>query len=249
MRIHIIACRVLSRELNILAGNSPHIVDITWLPQGLHDIPGALREMVQNTLDRLHDDVESGMLKHRPDAICLGYGLCSNGVVGLRSRDIPLIVPRTDDCIALFLGSQQRYLELFAVHNGTYWLNNGWIETCYGDAAYRKAKEEERRAYYTEKFDEDSADFLMEEEAAWKKNYRCCAFIRSGLHCDPAHAEIAKEMADEAGWRYEELDGDERMLRLMTGGEWNEQEFLICPPFHRIEAAYDGNKICALPLE
>ena len=39
MRIHIIACRVLTRELSYLISQSPHTVDVTWLPQGLHDTP------------------------------------------------------------------------------------------------------------------------------------------------------------------------------------------------------------------
>jgi hypothetical protein len=103
MRIHIIACRVLSREISYFAALSPHTVDITWLPQGLHDTPDQLRRMLQEAIDSIHDQVKKNLLKHRPDYIALGYGLCSNGVVGLTSRDIPMVIPRTDDCIALFL--------------------------------------------------------------------------------------------------------------------------------------------------
>lgn len=131
MRIHIIACRVLTRELSYLISQSPHTVDITWLPQGLHDTPEKLRALIADAIDGLYRQREQRMLKHFPDVIVLGYGLCSNGVVGLESRDIPLVIPRTDDCIALFLGSQERYLRLFEEYNGTYWLNNGWIETAY----------------------------------------------------------------------------------------------------------------------
>ena len=142
MRIHIIACRVLNRELSYYASQSPHIVDITWLPQGLHDTPAKLRMKVSETIDSLYEQWEKRELKHMPDVIVLGYGLCSNGVVGIQARDIPLVVPRTDDCIALFLGSQERYLRLFEEYNGTYWLNNGWIETAYIPAALTPGLEE-----------------------------------------------------------------------------------------------------------
>ena len=108
MRIHIIACRVFTRELSYYASQSPNTIDITWLPQGLHDTPEKLRSMLKESLDGLYRQKEKQMIKHWPDFIVLCYGLCSNGIVGLESRDTPLIIPRTDDCIALFLGSQQR---------------------------------------------------------------------------------------------------------------------------------------------
>ena len=128
MRIHIVACRVLSRELNALAATSPHVVELTWLPQGLHNTPDKLRAMLTETLGGLYRQRDEGLLREWPDVIALGYGLCSNGVVGVESRDTPLVIPKTDDCIAMFVGSQKRYLELFSQYNGCYWLNNGWIE-------------------------------------------------------------------------------------------------------------------------
>ena len=42
------------------------------------------------------------------EAILLGYGLCSNGLVGLTARSIPLVIP-VHDCITLFLGSKEQY--------------------------------------------------------------------------------------------------------------------------------------------
>ena len=53
MRIHIIACRVLTRELSYLISQSPHTVDITWLPQGLHDTPEKLRALIADAIDGL----------------------------------------------------------------------------------------------------------------------------------------------------------------------------------------------------
>ena len=43
MRIHIIACRILTRELNWLAAQSDNQVDITWVGRGLHNTPEDLR--------------------------------------------------------------------------------------------------------------------------------------------------------------------------------------------------------------
>lgn len=245
MRIHIIACRVFTRELSYYAARSPHVVDITWLPQGLHDTPEKLRAMLRQTLDDLYRQREQKMLKHWPDVIVLGYGLCSNGVVGVESRDTPLVVPRTDDCIAQFLGSQKRYAELFREYNGTYWLNNGWIES-----AFIPSKQHLQGLWeeYVELYGEDNAAFLMEQDMLWTRNYNTCAYITSPVYHDPAYPELARQIAGENGWKYAEFTGDTRMLRMLTDGSWNQEEFCVCPPYHRLEAAYDGRKIVAVPL-
>ncbi len=130
MRIHIVACRILTRELSFLAAQSTNQVDITWVGRGLHNTPEKLRSHLCDVVDGLYEQMENKELEHRPDYIVLGYGLCSNAVVGIHCRDIPIVIPRTDDCIALFMGSQERYLREFSEVNGAYWLNSGWIEQC-----------------------------------------------------------------------------------------------------------------------
>jgi hypothetical protein len=242
MRIHIIACRVFNRELSYYAALSPHTVDVTWLPQGLHDTPDALRRMLSEAIDQIHRQIDQDLLKHRPDYIALGYGLCSNGVVGLAPRDIPLVIPRTDDCIALFLGSQSRYLRLFEYMNGTYWLNNGWIETSGSLVAQRETREQ-RRQMYAEKYGEDNADFLVEQEGAWVSNYNTCAFIHSDVYESPAFLEAAVRAAEENSWKFEEVRGDMRMIKALCNGEWNEEEYLIVRPGQRVAADYSGKKI------
>ena len=136
--------------------------------QGLHDTPVKLTRMVQEQIDRLEQYLDQRMVKHPPQAIVLGYGLCSNGVAGLKARGIPLVVPRTDDCIAIFLGSQRRYLEAFHRYPGTYWINNGWLE--HGFVPTREALEE-RYARYVQDYGEDNAQFLMEQDGQWQKHY------------------------------------------------------------------------------
>ena len=245
MRIHIIACRVFSREIGYFAALSPHTVDVTWLPQGLHDTPDQLRRMLQDAIDAVHDQVDKNLLKHRPDYIALGYGLCSNGVVGLTSRDIPLVIPRTDDCIALFLGSQKRYLELFERMNGTYWLNNGWIEAS-GSVVTQRETSQQRWQKYAEKYGEDNADYLIEQEGAWVSHYNTCAFIHSDVYHASQFLETAMRVAKENGWAFEEFNGDLRMVKALAEGAWNEREFLLVHPGERVAADYTGMKMKAV---
>ena len=62
-------------------------------------------------------------------------------------------------------------------------------------------------------------------------------------------AYTAREAAGYNGWSFQEFQGDPRLVQKMTTGEWEEKECLICPPHHRIEASYDGGKVCAVPCE
>lgn len=84
--------------------------------------------------------------------------------------------PRTDDCIALFLGSQERYLRLFEEYNGTYWLNNGWIETAYIPSLEMK---EEMREDYIRRYGEENAEFLLEQDSLWIGNYNTWRVYRA----------------------------------------------------------------------
>ena len=90
----------MQREAYYCAARSKNVIDIVLMPQGLHDEPDKLRTEVQKALDIIHD-----IQGRAYDASLLGYGLCSNGIVGLSAK-IPIVVPRGHDCITLLLGSK-----------------------------------------------------------------------------------------------------------------------------------------------
>lgn len=245
MRIHLICCQVFYREISALCAVSPHITTVSWLPQGLHDTPELLRKSVTQEINRVENWKEEER-RRKPDYIVLGYGLCSNGTVGLQSGEIPLVIPRTDDCIGIFLGSQKRYLRLFAEYPGTYWLNNGWIESAFIPTEEQYSN---LRKYYEREYGEENADFLMESALSWIKNYRNCGYIESAVYRDPSYRETAKQMAQKNGWTFHQFDGDNAVLQKMVNGPYDTDTFLICPPYHRVVACYDGCKFDAAPLE
>ena len=47
MRLHIIACRVLQREFSAALAHTPNMIDVSYLPQGLHNSPDELRRLLQ----------------------------------------------------------------------------------------------------------------------------------------------------------------------------------------------------------
>lgn len=243
MRLHVVACQVFSRELCAIAAQSSHVVELDLLPQGLHDTPALLREMVGKAIRKVEDHYQKGISKYLPDAIILGYGLCSNGVVGLQAGKIPLVIPRTDDCMGIFLGSQRRYLDLFHQYPGIYWFNHGWIEN-----AFIPTKEQLEKKYqqYREQYGEDNTEYLQQEDRRWISNYQYCGYIRSnGPWEKKEYRKLAHQTAKDNGWKSVDVEGDSSMLERLLQGEWRAEECLICPPGYRVEASYDETKIKA----
>ncbi len=224
-RLQMIVCKVLQREAYFCAARSPNVVDIVLMEQGLHDEPDRLRREVQEALERTHD------IQGRPyDASLLGYGLCSNGVVGL-GAEIPIIVPRGHDCITLLLGSKDRYQEYFDSHRGIYWYSPGWIES--GKQPSQQRHETLLREY-TEKYGQDNAEYLMEVEQTWAKEYQWATFVDWGLVDGESYKAFTRQCAVFLGWNYDKLTGDPGLMQRFVDGAWNDEEFLIVEPGRQI---------------
>jgi len=247
MKLKVIACRVMWRELSYFAALSPHDIDFQFLPWGLHGTPELLRLELQKAVDdaavwKNNPDRGSVVVKCAPDAIVLGYGLCSNGTVGIHSRDVKIVLPRAHDCITCFLGSKERYKEYFDSHPGTYWYTPGWIEN---HLAPGRCRYETELARYTEKYGEDNANYLMEMEQSWFREYRNAAYIDVGLgNCD-ANSQFTRQCAEWLGWKYDHVEGNPRILKALVSGDWNKDDFLVVQPGQQIMPAYDDKVVSA----
>ena len=225
MRLQFITCKVLQREAYYCAARSKNVVDVVLMEQGLHDEPDRLRTEVRKALENTHD------IQKRPyDASLLGYGLCSNGIVGL-SAEIPVVVPRGHDCITLLLGSKDKYQEYFDSHRGVYWYSPGWIESGKqpGKERYEKLLEE-----YKEKYGDDNAQYLMEVEQNWMKEYSWATFIDWGFTDSGEYKNYTKRCAEYLHWNYEELTGSPTLMQKLIDGDWHDSEFLVVKPGQKI---------------
>jgi hypothetical protein len=225
MRLQFITCKVMQREAYYCAARSKNVVDVVLMEQGLHDEPDRLRTEVRKALENTHD------IQKRPyDASLLGYGLCSNGIVGL-SAEIPVVVPRGHDCITLLLGSKDKYQEYFDSHRGVYWYSPGWIESGKQPSKkrYEKLLEE-----YKEKYGDDNAQYLMEVEQNWIKEYSWATFIDWGLTDSSEYKNYTKSCAEYLHWNYEELKGSPALMQKLIDGDWHESEFLVVKPGQKI---------------
>ncbi|MGO5097368.1 DUF1638 domain-containing protein [Agathobaculum sp. LCP25S3_E8] len=246
MRIGMIGCMVMNREISHLVSKSRHIVRVWWLRQGLHDTPDMLRQTLQNTIDEI--ELENDYLPETLhfEAIVLAYGLCANGVIGLHSRSLPIVVPRCDDCISLFLGSATRYRTLFTQLPGVYWYNVGWIEQAFTPSKENYAR---RWAEYAAVFGEENADYLMECTNNWMANYKHCGYITCSLSESPEYEAYARQAAADFGWKFTKVEGDMGFLEALVNGPWDDAHFLTCPPHCCIEAEYDTRKFRAVKTD
>lgn len=245
VNLKLLACEIFFREVCAVVARSPNRIDLEFLPKGLHDL--GQQRMQQHLAEVLQRADAAGY-----DAILLGYGLCSNGVVGLTAGRAPLVLPRAHDCITLFLGDKQRYLDYFYAHPGVYFKTSGWIErgenlAQFGPDTIPKASG--MLQSYEElvaKYGEDNARFLQ-EQMGLTRNYGQLTYIEMGLEPDDRFERHTRELATERGWQFAKLRGDLRLLQALVDGPWNADDFLVVPPGHRIEASFDEAIVRAVP--
>jgi len=236
---YLICCEILRYEVEHLLAETASPSEVFFLRKGYHENPAVLREEVQKAIDAAPPGFET---------IVLGYGLCGKGLEGVQARDLPLAVPKVHDCISLLLGSAKAYDEHFSANPGTYYYSPGWVE--WGRDAIERAPSQgfglgKSFEEYAEKFGEDNARYLVELQATWAQRYTRAAYIHVGIPDGGGWEQKAREIAAANGWRFEEIAGSLRLLRMVLDGPWPEDEFLIVPPGGRIEATGDAEIIRA----
>lgn len=248
-RLHLVSCEIFYREICALVAMSPHTIELTFVPQGLHDLPNAdMTERLQTVVDSLETTDQ--------EAVLLGYGLCNNGLAGLRARDLPLILPRAHDCITLFMGDRQRYLDYFHANPGVYFMTTGWIERdrTEGDLQQHSIQHDtgmdQTYQQLVEKYGKDNADFLFEQlQQQATEKYATCTFIEMGVEPDGRFEQQARQHAANRGWGFRKLEGDMGLLRRLVNGPWNEADFLTVPPGHEIAPSYGDDIVKAVPID
>jgi hypothetical protein len=193
-RVVVVTCKVLVSALERLMpadlAEEVHILDY-----GLHRVPVKLTAAVQETLAEIA----------RPSLVVLGYGLCGNGLRGIRSGPHTLLIPRTDDCIAILLGSYRAYMRQFSSEPGTYWLTKGWLES--GSHPLKEYNE------YSVKYGPDEAMWLMDQQYQHYKRLVLVAPNAEEMAAYRAQAQEVARFCERWGMQYEEVLGSDDYVR------------------------------------
>jgi hypothetical protein len=206
-----IACKVFEGIVDSTNGVSTHFLDY-----GLHSVPKQLKQVVQEQIDAIPE----------PSLIMLGYGLCGNGLHEIEAGMHTLVIPKADDCITIFMGTRQRYLEQFHENPGTYYLTKGWFEV-----GSDPLSEHEK---YVEKYGLETADWLMEVQY---KHYRQLVFVaqhKDDLDSYRPRALKVAEYCERFGMVYDEYLGSNEFITQISNALNSPQnlspEFIVVRP-------------------
>ena len=205
-RTLVMACATVIEEmLPLLPPGMQHRV----FDFGLHINAQKLRQTLQEAVDAV-----SGQY----DTIILGYGMCSQAIIGLKANSCRLVAPRVDDCIAIFLGSCSAYNLQSRSEPGTYYLTKGWIEV--GDSPFSDYERTVQR------FGKERAERIYQ---ILMGNYKRLALINTGQYELENYRIYARSTAEQFGLRYEEIEGSDALIRKLLMGPWDEEIVVIEP--------------------
>ncbi len=224
--IVIFACKVLQDaiEQHLPEGFVNHA---SYLDYGLHRHPKKMTLSLQEEID----DITT------PSTIILGYGLCGGGLAGLRAGEHTLIVPRTDDCIAILFGSRKVYLDEFGKHPGTYYLSKGWLEC--GSHPLKEYHE------YLQRYGQEDVDWIMDQQYSHYKRLVLVAHTEEELkNYRPQAYEVAR-YCQYWEMKYEEMLGSQDYVKNVLNNAKTlhdgDEDFLVIPPGDVIREAQFRN--------
>jgi hypothetical protein len=219
-------------------------VDLEFTPKGAHDDPDVLRKLLQEKIEAAHTSDK------QYDAITLCLGLCGNATIGLTSPGTPLVLPRAHDCCTLFLGSKERFRQLFGDNPSTPFSAVGYIE--HGGHYVREADRVRQqigldRTYddYVKEYGEDNAKYIWETLHSRRISHQNdrVVFIDIPEFAGSPHVEECRKRAEAEGKQFEKLEGSMALIRKLIFGEWDEQDFLVVNEGESIGGVYDWDEV------
>ena len=231
----VVSCGVLEPEVRHYAQGAEHIVDMAFLPVGLHENPPLLQQELQRAIDTAEANPQI-------EVIVLVYGLCGQGVQNLKHPRCPLVLARAHDCVTLFLGDKDRYAEHQKAYPGNYWYQPGWIRE---KASPGPEREAHLRRQYAEKFDEEDVAYLLEVDREALAHYDRATYVGLGVGDTAADEAYTQTCAACQNWSFARIPGDPALLIALLAGDWDEKRFLIVPPHHVIRTTGDDSIIRA----
>jgi len=206
----LIACPAVLGELEEGAADQ---VDAQTLDPQLHLSPERLKEGLRAAVAE----------RDKPGAtIVLGYGLCSNAVLGLKTEHATLVVPRVDDCIAMMLGSNEAFAAESAKARGSYYVAKAYLDECDTIMSEHEKLIEKRGPERAEKM----MRLLLE-------HYTRVVLINTGRYDVEPYRERMEAFAETFDLIVEEVPGTTRILDALVEGGWGD-DFVVAPPGHEL---------------
>ncbi|EGW39659.1 DUF1638 domain-containing protein [Desulfosporosinus sp. OT] len=207
IKIKLIGCDSTMNEVYSLG--IPETMDCEFLDFNYHGKPDLLHVRLQEIINQSQDY----------DLIITTYSRCSNVVVGLLSQRVPMLLPRTHDCISLLLGSNERQLKLLKKNPGTYYFSRGWLD--YGRTPYAEYLE------YVDRFGPEKATDLI--KMLYGSYNNAVLIVTLGTKDIEKYREKVRQIADFFGWNVGEEEGDLQLLTTVLNGNTGADTVYVAP--------------------
>ena len=74
---------------------------------------------------------------------------------------------------------------------------------------------------------------------SWQSHYKRAAYIDSRItNNEDIKNEISRD-AQKRGWLFVTLPGDLVLFHQLLKGEWDDQKFIVIPPYNSLNVSYD----------
>ncbi|TWT82126.1 hypothetical protein CA13_35870 [Planctomycetes bacterium CA13] len=237
----VLSCKIFEREIEQALERAKGNIDVEYLTLGLHcGTADEARLGIQAAVDSVSSEAY--------DTVLVGYGLCNFGIRGLVARDLPLVIPRSHDCISFLFGSRDRYIAFFQEQPDSYFLTSGWVDgmaegivgpdkTVLGSQLGLNGELSE----LIEKYGEDNGRYLYDQLKP--RQYAQRVYVTSGCENEEELIERAREEAEQHNCPLQVVQGDTVLLERFLNGPWDEENFLITPPGKQVAVVHDDRMI------
>jgi hypothetical protein len=192
VRIGVVACSIMKRELDRLLQQMPEVTEIIYLEVALHCYPQKMKEAIKERIASIKDKI---------DVVFLGYGYCQS-LKGIEDElDVPVIMPQLDDCIQILL-TPQKFGSEIRREVGTWFMTPGWAEA--GAEMVIKETHADRVTKYGKN--------PLEIARRLFTHYRRGLFIDTGVGDSEYFSEKANEFCEIFNLRLEKTVGTSAIL-------------------------------------
>ncbi|MCF7941147.1 MAG: DUF1638 domain-containing protein [Spirochaetia bacterium] len=199
---HLIICDSVFSECSSMI---PRDMSCTVVPFALHSNPRNLKAVIQEHIDQAPGECE---------VIRIGFGLCSNSTLGLVSDRHTLLLPRVHDCIALFLGSQQRLAEQ-------------GLASLYVTRRYAEAED---GTYHLLEYDRYAQRYGSELAKKYIgmviDGYRKALLIDTGEYPVDRYRQITRQLCTDYCLQYGELAGSRVLMKKMLTDDGSDEQII-----------------------
>ncbi|MCC8138930.1 MAG: DUF1638 domain-containing protein [Lachnospiraceae bacterium] len=205
MQTKLLACATLKNELEFLCQRMHISYETIWIESGLHNRPELLHKRIQTELDQITDC----------DRLLVAFGNCGNALTDLQKGDYEMIIPRVDDCISLFFGSDA-VRNAYGREHASIYLTQGWMD---GESNIVAEYQ-----HMLDKYGQETADSIIKMMYG---HYKELALLDTGVTDIQCLVDETAKVEDIVHLTRRVVPVGLGYLERLLTGPWSEEEFRI----------------------